>query len=247
MYRICPKCRHQREPTDAGASDICPRCGLIFSRYLKTRFKSSALKPGSDKTAHRRQLVLAFLTPEPRRLEPAQLYGYAAIWLAFLIWGLRLLWLDYQSNAIGHSFMHTINLMFHEAGHPIFGLLGNFMGYLGGSLMQVLIPMGVCFAFLWQNRDPFGASIGLWWVGVSLMDLAPYIGDARAMQLTLLGGGTGADRPGMHDWNNILGQLGLLEYDRALAWLMDICGELTVLAALAWGGSVLWRQHRMLA
>ena len=121
------------------------------------------------------------------------------------------------------------------------------MGYLGGSLMQVLMPMGVTFAFLWQNRDPFGASIGLWWTGVSLMDLAPYIGDARVMQLTLLGGGTGADRPGMHDWNSLLGQLGLLEYDRALAWLTDVCGELTVLAALAWGGSILWRQHRMLA
>ena len=247
MYRICPKCQHHRKRTDAGSSDICPRCGLVFSKYVKTRFKSSVPEPVSNKSSHRREMILAFVSPELRRLEPAQLYGYALIWLAFLVWGLRLLWLDYETNAIGRSFMHNINLMFHEAGHPIFGLFGNFMGYLGGSLMQLLMPLGVTFAFLWQNRDPFGASIGLWWTGISLMDLAPYIGDARVMQLTLLGGGTGSDRPGMHDWNNLLGELGLLDYDRTLAWLVDICGEFVVLAALGWGGSVLLRQHRMLA
>ncbi len=245
MYRICPKCQYERLPTDTEGNDTCPRCGLIFSKYLKTRFKSGRTRAATRRVSPRREAIASFLNPGPRSLEPVQLYGYTAIWLAFLIWGLHLVWLDYETNSIGHSFMHNINLMFHEAGHPIFGLLGNFPGYLGGSLMQVLIPLGVSFAFLWQNRDAFGASIGLWWTGVSLMDLAPYIGDARIMQLTLLGGGTGIDRPGMHDWNYILGRLGLLEYDRALAWLMDVFGEITVLAALAWGGSVLWRQHRL--
>ena len=55
--------------------------------------------------------------------------------------------------------------------------------------------------FLLKNRDGFAALTGLWRLSVSLMGLAPYIGDARAMQLTLLGGGSGRDRPGMHDWN----------------------------------------------
>ena len=245
MYRICPKCQYQRQPTDAGQRGACPRCGLIFSKYLKIRFKSRFPQRAKRPVSFRRAAILAFLNPEPQRLKPARLYGFALIWVVFLIWGLRLLWLDYESNAIGHSFMHNVNLMFHEAGHPIFGLLGNFMGYLGGSLMQVLMPLGVTFAFLWQNRDAFGASIGLWWTGVSLMDLAPYIADARVMQLTLLGGGTGSDRPGMHDWNNILGALGLLELDRVLAWVVDVTGELLVLSALAWGGAVLWRQYRL--
>jgi hypothetical protein len=219
---------------------------LIFSKYLKTQFRSEPQQTRREPRSARLESSLAFVMPPVKRLQPMQVYGHGLIWIFFVIWGLRLLWLDYESNAIGRSFMHNINLMFHEAGHPIFGLLGHFFGYLGGSLMQLLVPAVFCFAFLWQNRDPFGASIGLWWFAVSLMDLAPYIGDARVMQLTLLGGGTGTDRPGMHDWNNILGQLGLLEWDRQLAWITDVSGELLLLLALAWGGRVLWQQHRLL-
>ena len=43
------------------------------------------------------------------------------------------------------GFIHLIDLVFHEAGHPIFGVFGRFMGVLGGSLNQVLVPV-VCTA-----------------------------------------------------------------------------------------------------
>ena len=42
-----------------------------------------------------------------------------------------------------NSFLHLINLLFHEAGHIIFSPFGQFMTMLGGSLMQVLVPI-VC-------------------------------------------------------------------------------------------------------
>jgi len=45
------------------------------------------------------------------------------------------------------------------------------------------------------------------------MDMAPYIADARALELVLLGGYTGAEVEG-HDWEYLLGATGLLEYDR---------------------------------
>ena len=59
-----------------------------------------------------------------------------------------------------------------------------------------VLPLVAGVALLRTNRDAFGASLALWWFGQSMMDCAPYIGDARALQLPLLGGGTGADRPG---------------------------------------------------
>lgn len=78
------------------------------------------------------------------------------------------------------------------------------------------------------------------------MDLAPYIGDARALQLPLLGGATGAEVEG-HDWEAILGALGWLEHDRAFATLAHATGALLILASLAWGAHVLLRQRQRLA
>ena len=79
------------------------------------------------------------------------------------------------------------NLVFHEAGHIILIPLGEFMSILGGSLFQVLIPLVFLVAFL-LKRDAFAATVMMWWTGQSLIDLAPYIADARAQRLVLLGG-----------------------------------------------------------
>ena len=45
-------------------------------------------------------------------------------------------------------FLHGVNLIFHEAGHVIFGFFGEFIAVLGGSLNQVLIPLIAAVAFL---------------------------------------------------------------------------------------------------
>jgi len=83
-------------------------------------------------------------------------------------------------------------LPFHEAGHILFGFFGRFIGVLGGSLMQLLVPAIVLCAFVYR-RNVFGGAVGLWWLGESCLDLAPYIDDARAGQLMLLGGVTGRE------------------------------------------------------
>ena len=105
-----------------------------------------------------------------------------------------------------------INLPFHEAGHIFFSPFGRFLHVLGGSLLQVIIP-AVCLVAFLIRREPFSASIGLWWVGQSFIDMAPYINDARAGQLMLIGGVTGQEAPDFHDWNVLLSMTGLLNYD----------------------------------
>jgi len=72
-----------------------------------------------------------------------------------------------------------------------------------------------------------------------MMDLAPYIADARALVLPLLGGATGADRASRHDWANLLGPRGWLEYDILIATGADLIGSGILLIALAWGAYVL--------
>jgi len=132
-----------------------------------------------------------------------------------------------------NSFVHMVNLVFHEAGHIILSPFGRFMTILGGSLMQVLIPLICAGTFLWQQEDPYGASVCVWWAGESLLDVAPYINDARSLDLMLLGGPANAVEG--HDWEAILTSLGWIHLDHAIArgawWL----GFVTMVAALSWG------------
>ncbi len=132
------------------------------------------------------------------------------------------------------GFVDGVNLVFHEAGHVFFALAGHFVGVLGGSLNQVLIPAVCAGVFLWQGQ-PFGAGLCGIWAGQSLAGVSVYMADARARILPLLGG---EDAKFAHDWHYLLRTLGLLEWDRALGRLTAVAAGLVIagsaiLAALA--------------
>ena len=139
------------------------------------------------------------------------------------------------------SVLHLPNLVFHEAGHVIFGLFGQFVGVLGGSLFQFSLPLALAGVFL-RQPDPFGAAVCTWWAGQNLVDVAPYIADARALQLVLLGGKTGAEVEG-HDWEYLLTELGWLHLDRSLGLAAHRVGLIMMAGALVWGALYLAR-HR---
>ena len=156
--------------------------------------------------------------------------GRAALWAGLAIWTISLL--RTPMPALANSFLHLINLVFHEAGHILFAPLGSFMMSLGGSLLQVLIPLVCASAFLFQQDDSFGCSVCVWWAGESLLDLAPYIDDARSLKLMLLGG-PAAEVEG-HDWEAILMALGWLHLDHAIARAAWLLGAALMLGALAY-------------
>ncbi len=91
----------------------------------------------------------------------------------------------------------------------IWGLLGRFMRVPGGSLTQVLIPLICAGAFL-RTRRYASVAFAVFWAGQSLCDVAVYAADGRAMALPLLADGL------LHDWNWILGTLGLLHRAEAI-------------------------------
>ena len=190
--------------------------------------------------------VEAWLFAVEERVNPFHFAGRALAWLGLAAWGWKFIRTPVKSDYWQESFMHNINLPLHEEGHLIFSPLGEFMTVLGGSLFQVLMPLICAVAFLLKNRDPFGASVGLWWAAQSLMDVSPYIDDARDLQLVLLGGVTGAEVEDYHDWERILRWLNLLPYDHTIAALAKGLGSVAMILALAWGGHVLMRQYRNL-
>jgi hypothetical protein len=179
----------------------------------------------------------------PERAGTAWLYWRAALLIAFLAWGVRLAALDYRTGEMGASFMHAILLPIHEAGHILFMPFGQFMTTLGGSLFQLLLPLIVAGALLWQNRDAIGAALGVWWCGTSLMDLAAYIYDAKHPQLILLGGHTGEDGP--HDWIYLLGVFGKVEQAQRYGFIAHRLGAVLMLLAIAGGLALLWRMMKM--
>jgi hypothetical protein len=72
--------------------------------------------------------------------------------------------------------------------------------------------------------------------GHSLINLAQYIGDARAKQLPLLFG-LGAEH---HDWSNLLGMLGLLGWDSTLAATSTLLGIMVIVACAGAGIVTTW-------
>jgi hypothetical protein len=184
-----------------------------------------------------------FLFSVGEKINPFVFVGRILVFLITIIWGYKYITHSVNSNYAGESFLHNVSLPFHEAGHIILSPFGDFMTVLGGSLFQILIPAICMGAFLKQN-DVFSASISLWWIGQNFVDCAPYINDARAQELMLLGGVTGQDVPGIHDWNNILRTLGLLKFDHFIANTSHWFGILLMLASFLWGGLLLWLQWK---
>jgi hypothetical protein len=249
MYRKCPKCGYERKLADVGADGVCPSCGLVFAKWVSHTLGAGRLareaetsEPETDGWGTR---MLATLTQVEPRIDPTLFWGRVALYAVFVVWGCYFITLDFRSNDIGHSFMHRVDLVFHEAGHVAFMPFGQFMHVLGGSLGQLLMPAIVIGALLYKNHDNFGASIGVWWLGESLKDLAPYINDARDLQLPLLTGSS-QDVPETHDWANILIDLNLIRHEKGIALAADILGSLIMLAAMAWGGYLLMQQYRNL-
>jgi len=143
------------------------------------------------------------------------------------------------SADVNQSFLHLPDLVFHEAGHVIFSPFGRFMTVLGGSLLQCLVPVIAAIAFIKQEQ-PFSAAICGWWAGQNLVDLAPYIADARALQMVLLGGHTGAEVEG-HDWEYILTQLGITHLDRGIGMTAYALGIAIMIGALVFAGRAIAR------
>ncbi len=112
--------------------------------------------------------------------------------------------------------LDSANLAFHEAGHPLFGLLSDRITVYGGTAMQLLIPAACAWEFYRQERR-WGFYVSLLWIAENLLNISHYLADARAHRLPLVGD---LDPEFFHDWTEILSRWGLLNQDTVLAWLV---------------------------
>jgi len=242
----CPKCHQEVQ----AVQQICPHCGIVFAKYYQyhdhpsqqpdpPRVTFNLDPPGNG--------LHTLLETDVYLQSQAAFWGRCLLLPAFLVWSWLLITPSIASNAVGESFLHNVNLPFHEAGHLIFRPFGAFIASLGGTLGQLLMPLICMLTLLLKTRDPYGAAVSLGWLGENFLDIAPYINDARAGQLPLLGGNFGHSAPyGFHDWEYLLTESGLLRHDHLLANLSHLIGALLMIAALLCCVYVLIKQRRAL-
>ena len=135
------------------------------------------------------------------------------------------------------SWFAGITLAFHEMGHILFSGLGNTMMLLGGSIMQVVIPLTAAIYLLLRQGDYFGLAVGTSWLSFALWELAVYIYDAPREDLPLVGFG---DHP-QHDWGTLLTQWGVLNSSDTYASLVRVLATLVWVASMAFGTWLCWR------
>jgi hypothetical protein len=223
----CPKCA---APVATDAAE-CPRCGIVFAKYGQR-----AIGPAADIASDPGRRIPSVKVRDP--FSDVTRLARAGLLIGLILWTWQFARAPMGVTSAA-SVLHLPNLVFHEAGHVLFTPFGRFMTVLGGSLFQFALPLALAIVFV-KQRNPFGAVVSAWWAGENLLDVAPYIADARALQLVLLGGRTGAEVQG-HDWEYLLATLGWMRFDRTIGLGAHRLGLVIMIGALVWGAVYLVR------
>ena len=127
-------------------------------------------------------------------------------WLSYLLGFAGIYFISIRGQ---YTLLDLLDLFLHEAGHFFFSIFGQFIHSLGGTLMQILLPLICAFIFFINGRK-YMTQIFLFWLGHNFINISVYVDDANKMKLKIIGGS--------HDWNWILNQLDLIEYSTEIGY-----------------------------
>jgi hypothetical protein len=192
----------------------------------------------------RRMLEIArdILFTVPREVDVTYFWLRVTALVFVSLWSIPILREDVTTGSIAGAFIHIPELLIHEAGHIVFRIFGETISVLGGSMMQVVLPLLGALSMLLRRRAPFPASICVWLAGVGFVDFAPYVYDAQSPKLMLTSGATGRDS--FHDWRFLLDRFDWVRLSKPLGMLTYWTGVGVMLLGLAWGGYVLFLQSK---
>ena len=129
-----------------------------------------------------------------------------------------------RGPADGTWLLHGVSLGMHEPGHFVFAPFGEAATALGGSLLQMLLPLAFVASFAWR-REWYATAVCAWWAAQNGWDVAVYVADARAESLPLVGGGE-------HDWAFLLMRWNLLAADHTIARALSHASSVVAIGAL---------------
>lgn len=164
-----------------------------------------------------------------------RVWWYRAPLLFVLAWVLK----GYLDDPTGSSIFSGINLGFHEMGHAAFSWSGNrILTAAGGTIFELAVPVAAGVYLAVKQRDPFGATVCLFWLGTALVGAGVYAADARAQALPLVSpfGPVDVDS---HDWTVVLMKYGKLSQDAQIGAALRRAGFIAMMGSLAVGVWVL--------
>lgn len=169
-----------------------------------------------------------------------KVWWYRLPLLLALVW----IWRGYPGDPLHTSIFDGISLGFHEAGHAAFMWTGNrLLTVAGGTIFELGIPLVAALYLLIKQRDPFGATVCLFWMGTAFWHTAAYAGDARAQVLPLVSpfGPVDVDS---HDWTYMLMRFGRLSRDAEIARDFRTVARILMVGSMVAGAWVLWLMAR---
>jgi hypothetical protein len=131
-------------------------------------------------------------------------------------------------------FIHTLDFIFHEAGHVLFMPFGYLIGLMGGTLGQLMVPTAFTLYF-WRKKEYVSSFAMLWWIGENLIDISLYIQDAVYRTLPLWNENL------LHDWHYILIEFGSLRHALTLGAAVRFVGASIMLIAVL---GIVWQIWR---
>lgn len=152
-----------------------------------------------------------------------------AAWLGFYA-----LFLLHTATADDQPIADLLWLVIHEGGHLVFSPLGKFLGILGGTLLQLAVPLGFTFYFALKRHLPASA-LCLFFFFENFLGISVYMADAHKMELPLVSTGSGDT---IHDWYYLFSSLHLLHRDTSIASGVNFLGWVGMVATVGWLG---WR------
>ncbi len=228
----CPKCQFEQPE-----SKTCIHCGVIFAKYQaylnppaqeSNNIVNNKVESEDQANSLLNKISISFFN------QPWKPVTSPAFFFISLLFSLHVAFFPKSILVYGWSqfsgMVHNVNLVFHEAGHILFGVFGNdTLTTLGGSLNQLLIPF-IVFASFFYNRDRTGTAFALLWFFGNFIDVSIYMADGRFLNLPLIGG-LGMEA---HDWRNLFNHFDLWGIDQALSKSVFYSGWTGILLTWAW-------------
>jgi len=153
-------------------------------------------------------------------------------WFGLAFYVLFLLYAAFDRS--GFLLLDYANLAIHEAGHPLFGIftgpdevgLGYVLMILGGTLLELVVPLACAIAFYFR-REITGVAFCIFWFFENFLYIGRYMATARTLDIHLVGSGD-------HDWEILFTHWNLLLDDQRIGHATQALGGLGMTVTVAW-------------
>ncbi|MCL5037834.1 MAG: hypothetical protein M1269_12065 [Chloroflexi bacterium] len=160
------------------------------------------------------------------------------LWFFYLAVFILILFIAYPylTKDKHYGFIDYANLIIHESGHYVFfAFFGEFLRVLGGTIMQLAVPLAFTAYFLLFRKDIFPGLVTCFWFFENMLNISIYMKDAKFMILPLFG------NEYAHDWNFLFGRMKLLhesveigDFFKGMAVMGMVISLLALTVYLAW-------------